>query len=266
MRLAKTRVASRVVEVSDTAPGRLVGRRVDTLHRLFQNDSSNTNVNGERWLLDRLADLQPRTYLDVGANEGAWTAHAMATSASVSVHAFEPVPSTFEHLRRRFADDPRVQLNAVALTSDGVAELPVWTDESRGAAMSSAVAPPAAGSRRVDVPAMSGDDYVRAAGIESIDLVKIDVEGHEMEVLDGFSDTLASGHVDVVQFEFTLWAAIGKRWLADYAEVFVSHGFEIGKLFPRHVEWKPYEASDEQFYRCNFVAARPGTASFALLS
>ena len=77
-----------------------------------------------------------------------------------------------------------------------------------------------------------------------------------MEVLVGFQESFSGGAVDLVQFEFTLWSAMEKRWLADYYDFFSQWDFRIGKLWPRTVRWKDYGPEDEQFLRCNFLAVR----------
>jgi hypothetical protein len=45
--------------------------------------------------------------------------------------------------------------------------------------------------------------------------------------------------------------------LADYYRFFEDRGFVLGKLFPRHVEFKHYDIGrDENFLGPNFVAVR----------
>lgn len=235
-----------------------------TVDRLLHNDSGNLRLNGEAWLLDRMREIRPSVVLDVGANRGDWTQEALARLPGVAVHAFEPVPGAFELLRQRFGADPRVALNQLALTNDDGGRLRIWTDGSAGT-MSSATAPSGNAGAELLLPSASGDAYVRSSGLHHIDLVKVDVEGHELSVFEGFRATLERGAIDVVQFEFTLWAAIARQWLADYYEVLEPLGYKIGKLLPRRVAWKPYAPEDEQFLRANFVAARPGTAAARVL-
>ncbi|MCA1843327.1 MAG: FkbM family methyltransferase, partial [Actinobacteria bacterium] len=134
----------------------------------------------------------------------------------------------------------------------------IWTDDRDGQ-MSSATAPPGGGGRAIVVPCTTGDDYLSSHSIDHVDLLKVDVEGHEMEVLRGFRGSFDREAVDVVQFEFTLWAAIARRWLADYYDFFSQWDFRIGKLWPRFIRWSDYRPEDEQFLRCNFVAVRVGS-------
>jgi FkbM family methyltransferase len=262
-RAAAKSTAAAVLRVSGTPWGRRVSHYVDVLNRLMQNDSGNIALNGEAWLLSQLSGTSA-TVFDVGANRGNWTAEALARIPNATVHSFEPIPETFADLARRFGGNSRVLLNNAALSDHPESKLRMWTDGLDGT-RSSATAPLENPGRELTVSCTTGDQYIDAHGLGHIDLLKIDVEGHEMEVLHGFQDSFSSGAIDVVQFEFTLWAAIARRWLADYYDFFDSRDFAVGKLWPREIRWKDYDAEDEQFFRCNFVAARRGSSAAATL-
>ena len=70
---------------------------------------------------------------------------------------------------------------------------------------------PAAESHSDTMIGMPIRRIIAESGFKNIDLLKVDVEGHEREVLEGFRVALESGAVDVVQFEFTLWAVIASH-------------------------------------------------------
>lgn len=46
------------------------------------------------------------------------------------------------------------------------------------------------------------DDYCRESHVEHIHLLKIDVEGHELDVLHGATEMFQRKAIDVVTFEF----------------------------------------------------------------
>ena len=46
------------------------------------------------------------------------------------------------------------------------------------------------------------DTYIRSKNIEHINLLKIDVEGHEIAALYGFGDYLNGDFIDYIQFEY----------------------------------------------------------------
>jgi FkbM family methyltransferase len=126
-----------------------------------------------------------RTMIDVGANVGF---HALCARSTVDrVHAFEPVPPTAARLRRN------VELSEAAET---VLVHEVALSSSSGRAGMS-VEPGHCGANRlvdggdssgVDVATEPLDELAGRVGIEGVDLVKIDVEGHESEVARGGGD------------------------------------------------------------------------------
>ena len=221
-RAAASSTATAMLRVAGTSYGERAARYVDVLNRLLHNDSGNIRLNGEAWLLSRLSTVS-FTVFDVGANRGDWTREALERLPAAAVHSFEPVPETFAELASRFGHSDRLQLNELALSNQSTTKLRMWTD-GRDGSMSSATAPLGLSGRGSSVPCTTGDEYVRSHAIAHIDVLKIDVEGHEMEVLQGFHESFSRGAVDLVQFEFTLWAAVARRWLADYYDFFFRGG------------------------------------------
>lgn len=86
---------------------RRVTQALNQLRAGYDNASFDMTRNGELWLLRRLAQLHPLVLLDIGANRGDWSLAAVASCSSATVHAFEPVPATYE----RLADAARVNGN-----------------------------------------------------------------------------------------------------------------------------------------------------------
>lgn len=123
--------------------------------------------------------------LDVGANVGF---HALCgQSVFDRVHAFEPVPTTAARLRRNveLSDaSETILVHEVALSvRSGRAGMSV---ESGHCGANRLVGP---GDRAaMQVPTTTLDELVERDGIKGVDFVKIDVEGHEAEVIRGARD------------------------------------------------------------------------------
>ena len=133
--------------------------------------------------------------VDVGCHKGAFTYWMRRQAGSTGrVVAFEPQPLLVEYLRRAFA---AMHYQNVVLEPRGLSDqrgsATLWvpaTDgrTSPGASLASGHA--ARGAQSLEVELTTLDDYFAGAS-RGPDLIKIDVEGHELEVLAGGQNTLA---------------------------------------------------------------------------
>jgi FkbM family methyltransferase len=135
-------------------------------------------------------------FLDVGANRGQ-TAHEMrSTFQNATIHAFEPVPQTFEVLRSATADDPKIHAHSVALSAaKGTAIMTMAGTATSNKIVSTRT------SRTADVETTTGDEWCVENNIAKIDLLKIDTEGADLKVLVGFATLLREHAVEWVQVE-----------------------------------------------------------------
>lgn len=152
-------------------------------------------------------------FIDVGANVGWMTEMgAVLVGANGSVISFEPSPSTMNLLRRRVE---RLALRNVTLVQAAVGEqsgqLTLYEyDENYGGA--SGLRPGGwighqhVAETLVDLATL--DDFVTSRRIESIRLIKIDVQGAEIDVLRGASRLLASERPPVLFVEIERDACI----------------------------------------------------------
>lgn len=151
------------------------------------------------------------TVFDVGAHVGELTLlFSRFVGDSGRVHAFEASRDTFGRLTAvcRAAARRNVTLNHLALAEqEGAARLNVY-DESHTAWNTRASRPLAdygidvAPVTTEEVEATTVDRYCERNGVARIDLLKIDVEGAELQVLLGARRMLESGSVRRVTFEF----------------------------------------------------------------
>ena len=90
--------------------------------------------------------------------------------------------------------------------------------------------------------------------INHIDLLKIDVEGGEMDVLLGFKSYLKNKQISLIQFEYGYINITTKVLLSDYYEFFEGLGYAIGKIYPKYVDFRAYSFKHEDFIGPNFMA------------
>jgi FkbM family methyltransferase len=148
-----------------------------------------------------ISQLPPDAHLaiDVGANLGLFTLNLIAAEFQ-PLHAFEPDPMTFEHF---YANSRRNGITGVTLNCMAVGEhVGVATFHRGGGSATHHIAShsdSSAGS--INVATMSLDRYIEDHKIESIGLLKIDVEGYEPWVLRGARKSLLSGKIHAILIE-----------------------------------------------------------------
>jgi FkbM family methyltransferase len=140
----------------------------------------------------RLTDRED-VALDIGANIGAMTSAFLARCDRV--WAYEPHPELFKRLERngaRWATDGRLSLSEAAVSSfDGIGHLRVPSDFSANSGTA------ALASEGVSVQVVTLDGSLPPAIVPTI--AKVDVESHEMAVLEGGDRTF--GRLRDVVFE-----------------------------------------------------------------
>ena len=165
--------------------------------------------------------------IDVGANLGHMTSLlAFAVGANGVVHAFEPHPLVFERLSKN-VDRWRLQpsygpivLYPVALSDEaGVAEIStsVFAINEGSGSVKPFDSELSEGAYAVETRRL--DDVLGAEA--SIGVMKLDVEGHELQVLQGASGLLSSHRVRDVLFEEHRTAP------TPVTELFAAHGYTV---------------------------------------
>lgn len=155
------------------------------------------------WVCKKL--LRPGdTMLDIGANCGVITiSSAKLVGQTGHVHAFEPQPNLAELIQRsaQLGGYSQVSVHNIALSSqDGVMNIQIPLGHS-GAASLSRQPSVHRQTREIQIQLKRTTDYLSSLNLQSIRLIKLDVEGHEAEVLQGGLDFFRDCKPDAVVFE-----------------------------------------------------------------
>lgn len=164
----------------------------------------------EEPLLDRWmsAARHARVVFDIGANAGIYSLAALAVRPDAAVYAFEPTPEIAAGLRRTAQLNDLATLSveeAAVLNRDGTALLCRYRGGRRANAGMNYIRADRGGRDGERVRTVSLDAYCARQCIARIDLIKIDVQGHEDSVLEGAAGLLASGRLSCVLLELN-WA------------------------------------------------------------
>ena len=141
------------------------------------------------------------TFLDVGANFGYFTLLAASrVGAGGRVVAVEPSPLAAGRLKQNVEANSlrQVSVHQMGLSAEsGTLDLYISPADFHSPTMSAS-----SGGEPVSVPVRRLDDCLDEWGVERVDLMKMDVEGHEPFVLRGAGDALSSGRIRAVLVEF----------------------------------------------------------------
>jgi FkbM family methyltransferase len=173
-----------------------------------------------------------KTILDVGANRGQFTLLAAGLFPEGAIIAFEPLIGPYEKLIAVTASLPKVSaINAaigasrasrsmnVSKRPDSSSLLPIGAEQER-------VFPSTGFHHHEDVQVAPLSDFVRPSDIERPSLLKIDVQGYELEVLKGALDCLEQIDVIYVEASFIELYA-GQALASDIIDELSKHGFRL---------------------------------------
>lgn len=194
------------------------------------NNWRSLSDSGEAWMVKNVLPelhLGDRpVFMDVGANAGEYSELLLARFPKASVHAFEPHPQTFLTLDQSIG--AKAKCHALALGSEkGVFHLYDRGGDDGGIRASLAkealetVQSKPLTAYAVKVSTL--DDFMKEHSIFSIDFIKIDTEGFEMDVLKGAHDALSQGKIGAIQFEFNDVHFARRQFLADFQAVLPGH-------------------------------------------
>ncbi|MEO5364946.1 MAG: FkbM family methyltransferase [Magnetococcus sp. WYHC-3] len=133
--------------------------------------------------------------LDIGSHRG-FMAGVMARNGARRVYCFEPNPANLARLEQLQGINPTLDLRLMPLavgSTNGRASFSLMPESTMGKLSDSRFQPTEATSGTLDVTVRTLDDLLQTGEIEAPGLIKVDVEGAEVEVLRG-ATTLIREH------------------------------------------------------------------------
>lgn len=198
---------------------------------------------------------------DVGGNIGEWTLAAERMWPAAEVHVFEPSASHLEQLVPALEGFDLVTINPIALGVEA-GEATLYKDAEITGLASMTRRDLAHVGLKMDISEAirveTLDRYCNSHDVTSIDLLKIDVEGHELDVLSGGLTLFDERKVAVVQFEFGGCNVDTRTFFKDFFDFFDHRGYQLNIIGPggRLNPVKRYRAFNEQFATTNYIAIR----------
>ncbi|MGC3982204.1 MAG: FkbM family methyltransferase [Steroidobacteraceae bacterium] len=189
--------------------------------------------SGERWFVGNLiATDEVVTVFDVGANVGSYSSQILEFCRNAKVHAFEPHPLNFAKLAQVRGiesynlalgnEEASLSLFDYQGAADGSQHASVFKEVIEGLHKGASTAH--------KVRCVRLDEFCKSKDIDSIDFLKIDTEGNELDVLRGAGALLQDGRIKVIQFEFNEMNVVSRVYMRDFVNLLSD--YELFRLLP----------------------------------
>jgi FkbM family methyltransferase len=147
--------------------------------------------------LSELQHPRPNTVLDIGANNGQFAADVFRAFPGVTVYSFEPITECYERLLLMREQQPTLRPIQLAL-SDRDGEMDFWLSRFRDSSSIQEMMPTHTEAwphteieAKIRVPIARLDSIASELNLKPPVFAKLDVQGHELAVINGGRETLS---------------------------------------------------------------------------
>jgi FkbM family methyltransferase len=197
----------------------------------------NDHVSGEKAFIKYMKArnlFKEGVILDVGANVGHYAIMLRENNITLPIFAFEPHPVAFKKLEQAATVHHfiPVKRGAGEVSATAVIYDHAGNTGSEHASMYKEVISDLYNTdvEEVDIDLVSIDHFVLENNITNIALMKIDTEGHELNVLKGAKGIIERGLVNVIQMEFNQMNVISRTFFKDIIDMLP--GYDFYRLLP----------------------------------
>lgn len=238
------------------------------LYSIYLNSQGilNTSNTGEHEYLKNLSNeissLDNPIIIDVGSNIGKYSKMVAKTISNSVIYCIEPNKFSFEILKKNLRDEKgNIFYFNVGLSSrKEIKNLNIYPFEKSTSHASvyknlfqefhNEAIP-----LEVEASFYTLDEFIENQKIQSVELLKIDTEGHELEVLKGAKKSLSLGIIKRIQFEFGECHVFSKVFLHDFFSLLPEYTFyRINKSGLINI--MPYNVKNEIFRFQNIIAIK----------
>lgn len=190
-------------------------------------------TKGEIYLIDkilpRLLTKEKPTFFDVGANIGEYSELLKKRFPGANVVALEPNPGPYKELESNSKKHCFTTVNSGLSSRPHEADLFLGTGKtSKYGSLHQQVLPEIHGikeTEKVRASLTTLDALCENLKIDSIDFIKLDIEGHEFDALKGAGNMLKKCRIGAIQFEFNSVNMIPRIFLKDFYELLPDFDF-----------------------------------------
>lgn len=193
------------------------------IHWNYLLSKSNNNLFlGENIFIKKFKKLNINNCIDIGANIGDFSLEIL-NNKNVKVIAFEPLPVCCDKLSliyKEYAN--RFKFFQIALSNkDGFSKLNYGETTSGLSSLETKINKIPyvrdLNTNSIEVITKQLDSFINDLEFQNTDFIKIDVEGHEMAVLDGALNFIKKNHIKLIQIEFNWHNLLTKNTIYEYS-------------------------------------------------
>lgn len=193
------------------------------------NYESDKQSGEDNFIEHHVSKIKEGVVLDVGANVGRYATQIKKFNQNLNIYAFEPHPVTYEKL---IGNVERLDINTYNVgvgAAEGSLTLYDYADKdgSSHASLYKEVIEKIHKGQTIphEVRMIALDAFAAEHGIKRVGLLKIDTEGHELEVLKGFKQFISQNKVDLIHFEFNEMNIVSRVYFKDFWEFLPNYDF-----------------------------------------
>lgn len=230
------------------------------------NEDENSFVNGEKYFKSNYIKpliLNSSNFIlfDVGSFQGDYIKDLNKLSKNLEIFCFEPDILSFTNLKNKYSGTKGINIYNTAISSS-IRESKLYSynsmDNRSHSSMNKNVFSNYFKKNYVanTVHTTTIDEFCKLNNVNNIDLLKIDVEGHELEVLKGANEMISKNKISKIQFEFTQLNVEQRIFFKDFWDFLKQYDYTIYRLLPKSMlEIKKYDPQIcELFCFQNYIA------------
>lgn len=210
-------------------------------------------ISGEKNFIEKqLSNLiggDPQIIFDVGANIGLYSKMLSERFPNSSIYCFEPNPNCIKSLNSNTPSSCKVFNFGLG---DETGELILYDKANSHGSSHASLYKEAlddfhgCDSVKVPVKIIKLDDFAMENGIDKIDFLKIDTEGHELEVLKGAKNLIEDRRVQCIQFEFNSLHIYSRVFLHDFANFL--ENYTLYRLLPNGLNKVDLQSTNAEIF------------------
>lgn len=187
------------------------------IHQLLKNDS---------------------VFVDIGTNKGIYLYQAEKIIKSGKIYGFEPNSSLVNYIKPLF---PKVKLFPLAVSSTtGTSVLHIPKKGNGLQDTRASLEDMGDEVEKIEIQTITLDDWVRQENVRKIDLIKIDVEGHEFDTIKG-----CKGILETIKPTFIIEIELrhAHYQIKDIFDFIIGFGYEVFYFERKSLSLQPFEVS-----------------------